>query len=316
MKLLRLAFAVLCVLIALVPMGVAAICWATSHRPLLYLIDIFTLPALSLTVMMAVGFLALRQPLAAGGCTAAAVILFIALLPQSFPSLAFPNPPAAPGKAPLRVVFANLYIYNPHPERLMAFVQHERPDIVATVESAERSHLVLMPSLEAIYPYHSYWGQTAVLSRFPINNVQHSAYEMSLVTADIEAPSGTVHLSVTHFDEPLPLRHNLQAIQTRYLEDNVALPGQRNTLIVGDFNSDFSAFRLQDLAHDMGLHALGAPSGSWPTFMPSFFRIAIDNAMAGPAWRLSDRHVSQAFGSDHRAIAFTIEATKPVPATN
>ena len=304
MKLLRLAFAVLCVLIALVPMLVAAICWATPHRPLLYLIDIFTLPALSLTLVMMMVFLALRQPVAAGACCAAALVFVAALLPQAFP----PQPAAAPGKAPLRVVFANLYIYNPHPERLMAFIQQERPDIVATVESAERSHLVLLPSLEAIYPYHYYWGQTAVLSRFPIQNAQHSPFEMSLVSTDIATPSGTVHLAVAHFDEPLPLRHNLQAIQTRYVEDNAALPGQRNTLIVGDFNSDFSAFRLQDMAHDMGLHALGAPSGSWPTFMPSFFRLAIDNAMAGPAWRLSRRDVSRAFGSDHRAIAFTVKA--------
>ena len=305
MKLLRLAFAALCVLVALVPMLVAAICWSTSHRPLLYLIDIFTLPALSLSLVMAVGFLALRQPIAAGACTAAAAILFVALLPQAFPQ----QPAAAPRKPSLRVVFANLYIYNPHPERLLAFVQHERPDIVATVESAERSHLVLMPSLEAIYPYHYYWGQTAVLSRFPINNAQHSPYEMSLATADIATPSGTVHLAVTHFDEPLPLRHNMQAAQAQYLDDNAALPGQRNTLVVGDFNSDFSAFRLQAMAHEVGLHALGAPSGSWPTFMPSFFRIAIDNAMAGPAWRLGDRHVSRAFGSDHRAIAFTLQPT-------
>lgn len=304
LKLLRLAFATLCVLVALVPMGVAAICWATPYRPPLYLIDIFTLPALSLTLVMVVGFLALRQPIAAGACTAAAAILFAALWPQAFP----PQPAAAPGKPPLRVVFANLYIFNPHPERLMAFIQHEKPDIVATVENTERSHLVLIPSLEAVYPYHYYWGQTAVLSRFPIDNAQHSPFEMSLVTADIATPSGNVHLAVTHFDEPLPLRHNLQAAQTQYLVDNAALPGQRNTLIVGDFNSDFSAFRLQGLARDMGLHALGAPSGSWPTFMPSFFRIAIDNAMAGPAWRLSDRHVSRAFGSDHRAIAFTMQA--------
>ncbi len=304
MKLLRLAFAVLCVLIALVPMMVAALCLATLHRPLPYLIDIFTLPALSLTVVMVVGFLALRQPIAAGACTAAALVFVIALWPQAFPQ----QPPAAPGAPRLRVVFANLYIYNPHPERLLGFIQHENPDIIATAETVQRSHLILLPSLEATYPYHYYWGQMAVLSRYPISHPEHSNYEMSLVTADIATPSGPVHLAVTHFDEPLPLRHNIQAEQTQYLEDNAALPGERNTLIVGDFNSDFSAFRLQDLARDMGLHALGAPSGSWPTFLPSFFRIAIDNAMAGPAWRLSDRTVSPAFGSDHRAIAFTMQA--------
>ena len=302
--LLRRLFTVLCTLVALVPMAVAAVCLATSHRPPLYLIDIFTLPALSLTAIMVTGFVALRQPIAAGACTAAAAVLFVALLPQALPV----QPAAAPGKPPLRVVFANLYIYNPHPERLMTFIQRERPDIIATVENTERSHMVLIPSLEAIYPYHYYWGQTAVLSRFPVSNAQRSPYEMSLLTSDIATPSGTVHLAVTHFDEPLPLRHNLQAAQARYLEDNAATPGQRNTLIVGDFNSDFSAFRLQDIARDLNLHALGASSGSWPTFMPSFFRIAIDNAMAGPAWRLSDRHVSPAFGSDHRAIAFTIQA--------
>ena len=304
MKLLRLAFAVLCVLIALVPMLVAAICLATPHRPLPYLIDIFTLPALSLTLVMGVAFLALRQPIAAGACTAAALVFVAALAPQAWPV----QPAAAPGQPRLRVVFANLYIYNPHPERLLAFIQRENPDIVATVETVQRAHLILLPSLEATYPYHYYWGQMAVLSRYPINHPEHSSDEMSLGMADIATPAGPLHLAVTHFDEPLPLRHNLQAKQAQFLEDNAALPGERNTLIVGDFNSDFSAFRLQEMAHDMGLHALGAPSGSWPTFLPSFFCIAIDNAMAGPAWRLGDRTVSPAFGSDHRAIAFTIQA--------
>ena len=302
--LLRRAFAVLCVLIALGPMAVAAICWATPHCPLFYLIDIFTLPALSLTLVMIVAFLALRQPMAAGACAAAALVFLVALVPQVLPG----QPAATPGKAPLRVVFANLYVYNPHPERLIAFIQAQRPDIVATVETGERARAILMPSLEAIYPYHYYWGQTSVLSRFPIDNAEHGPYEMSLLTAAITTPSGTVHLGVSHFAEPLPLRHNLQGEQADFFEANAALPGQRNTLIVGDFNSDFSAFRLQDMAKALGLHALGAPSGSWPTFLPSFFRIAIDNAMAGPGWRLGDRVVSGPFGSDHRAIAFTMRA--------
>jgi len=300
--LLRRVFAVFCTLIALVPMAVAAVCWATPHRPLLYLIDIFTLPALSLTVVMTVGFLALRQPVAAGACTAAVIVFILAFGPQAFPA----NPPATPGKRPLRMVFANLYVYNPHPERLIGFVQAQNPDIVATVETGERAHLVLMPSLEAIYPYHDYFGQTSVLSRFPITNVEHSAYETSFVTANIVTPSGVVHLGVAHFAEPLPLGNPKQGIQTHYIEANAVPPGQRNTVIVGDFNSDFSAFRLQEMARTLGLHALGAPSGTWPTFMPSFFRIAIDNAMAGDAWHLGNRTVSRPFGSDHRAIAFTL----------
>lgn len=302
MKLLRRVFAVLCLLLALGPMLVAAICWATPHRPLFYLIDIFTLPALSLTLMMTVAFLALRQPGAAGACTAAAIVLVLALAPQAFPG----NPAAAPGKRPLRVVFANLYIYNPHPERLIAFVQAQDPDIIATVETGERAHAILMPSLEANYPYHYYFGQTSVLSRYPVHNAWHGSWEMSLITADIAAPQGPVHLAVSHFDEPLPLNRNMQAEQAGFVEANAALPGERNTLIVGDFNSDFSAFRLQEMARDLNLHALGAGSGTWPTFMPSFFRIAIDNAMAGTAWHFGDRAVSRPFGSDHRAIAFSI----------
>ncbi len=300
--LLRRLFAVFCVLVALVPMLVAAICWATPHRPLLYLIDIFTLPALSLTLVMTVGFLALRQPVAAGACAAAVLVFIVALAPQALPH----NPPAAPGKRPLRMVFANLYVFNPHPERLLGFIQAQNPDIVATVETSERARLVMMPSLEAIYPYHAYFGQTSILSRFPISNVEPSSYEMSFVTADIASPSGVIHLGVEHFAEPLPLSNPKQAIQTHYIEANAEAPGQRNTLIVGDFNSDFSAFRLQDMAHNLGLHALGAPSGTWPTFLPSFFRIAIDNAMAGPAWHLGNRAVSRPFGSDHRAIAFSL----------
>lgn len=294
--------AILCLIPALVPMLIAAVCLADSHRPLLYLIDIFTLPALSLSAVMAVAFLALRQPLAAGACAAAVVMLGVALIPQAFPA----QPAAKPGAAHLRVVFANLYIHNPNQARILHFIAAQKPDIVALVEANGGARDILFPSLNVDYPYRYVRGETAVFSRFPITHNWHGADWQSLVTADIATPSANIHLGVVHFDEPIPPGHNLQAIQTQYVVDHAALAEENDTLIVGDFNSDFSAFRLRDLAKSLNLHALGAPSGSWPSFLPSFFRIAIDNAIAAEGWRLSNRVVSAPFGSDHRAIAFDV----------
>ncbi|MGZ3298599.1 MAG: endonuclease/exonuclease/phosphatase family protein [Asticcacaulis sp.] len=303
---LRRLFAALCLLCAVAPMLVAAICLSDSHRPLLYLIDIFTLPALSLSAVMAVAFLALRQPIAAGACAAAVLMFAAALMPQALPK----QPPAKPGARHLRVVFANMFVRNPEQSRLLHFIAAQNPDIIAVVEANGVSYQVLFPSLDNLYPYHFHRGETAIYSRFPITNpwraVPQSSDWQSLVTADIASNAGPIHLAVTHFDEPLPLGHNQQESQSTYIEAHAALPGERDTLIVGDFNSDFSAFRLKDIAQNLGLHALGAPSGSWPAFLPSFFRIAIDNAMAGPGWRLSHRVVSRPFGSDHRAIAFDL----------
>ena len=78
-------------------------------------------------------------------------------------------------------------------------------------------------------------------------------------------------------------------------------------MLVGDFNSDMSAYMLKGLARDYRLTALPALNGSWPSPLPGLLRLSIDNALAGADWRLSGRVVGPDIGSDHRPIAFTLQ---------
>lgn len=300
-KVLRLVFAGFCALIAVVPIALAALCLANPHRPQLYLIDILTLPAFSLCAVMTMIFLGLKQRVATGLCVAALAAFCVALSPQILPR----QPPAQAGVKPIRVVFGNLYIHNTHPGDFLAFVNAQHPDLIVTVENAELSRKQIMWPLEAMgYAGRCDYGETRIYTRFPLTHCRHAPLDM--LQADVAAPQGTIALAAVHLAEPIPFPGQAHHRQFAKIEDELAGPDHKNMLLVGDFNSDFSAWRLQHLAGRLGLHALPAWSGSWPTTLPSFFRIPIDNAMAGDGWHLSHRAVSGDFGSDHRAIAFDL----------
>ncbi len=301
LKFLRWLFAGFCALIALVPMAVAAVCLANPHRPQFYLVDILTLPAFSLCAVMTVVFLGLRQRVATALCVAALAAFAVALGPQILPH----QPPARADARPIRVVFGNLYIYNRHPGTFLAFVNAQHPDLIITVENATLSRKQIMWPLEAMgYGGRCDFGETKIYSRFPLTHCRHIPFDV--VQADTATPQGPLAIVAVHLAEPIPFPGEAHHRQFDKLESELAGPDHRTTLMAGDFNSDFSAWRLQHLAGRLGLHPLPAWSGSWPTELPSFFRIPIDNAMAGDAWHLSHRAVSSDFGSDHRAIAFDL----------
>lgn len=281
----------------------AAICLCNPHATPLYMLDIFTMPILIASLGGLLILFIARLMIPAMITCAACIGLLIAAWPQIAP----PQPPASPSSASTHVVFANMYFRNRQPERLADWRAVQDADIVVTAETTAAIWQALLPRLEARLPYHSYNGEIAVFSRWPLQPLTRTGWHFAALR--IATPSGPLDLIGAHFDHPdshhsarnEPFIERLQSLLDR------ANPAQ--TLVVGDFNSDMSGYLLQDMARNNGLHALPAWTGTWPSPLPGVFRLSLDNAFAGSALNLSERRVGPDISSDHRPIAFTVRRT-------
>jgi endonuclease/exonuclease/phosphatase (EEP) superfamily protein YafD len=276
------------------------VCLKTFHHPLLYLIDIFTLPLLTATIGLTVAFWLIREKNAWRLGAVACGVWLLALAPQAFA----PQRPADETAPAVRLMFANLYIYNKTPERLLDWVNQEKPDIIATVENLADPKYT--PTINQRYPYQYKYRDTVVYSRYPILASHHGDNEYNFDMLDIRTPQGLMHLAVVHLCQPKIETHDCQSSQMARLKAGISADQRPDTVMVGDFNSSLSAYLLQDFAHDMDFSPLAAPTGTWPSVLPGVLRIGIDNAFAGKHFSLSRRKVGPDNGSDHRPIVVDI----------
>lgn len=301
---LRTVWSGLCIGASAIALAGGLVCLKTFHHPLLYLLDIFTLPFLSVTVGLTLAFFLIREKTAWRLGVVACGVWLLALAPQAFA----PQRPADETAPAMRLMFANLYIYNKTPERLLDWVATEKPDIVATVENLTDPDDP--PMVDKRYPYHYRHRDTVVYSRYPILSSHHGDTEYSFDMLDIGTPQGLMHLAVVHLCRPKIQTHNCQTSQMARLKADIPVAQRPATIMVGDFNSSLSAYLLQDFAHDMDFRPVAAPVGTWPALLPGFLRIGIDNAFTGRHFSLSRRKVGPDNGSDHRPIVVDVRPAR------
>ena len=296
----RAVWSSLCIGVSVFLLAGAVIGLNNFHQPLPYLIDIFTLPLLTLTAGVTSAFFLARKTIAGAIGILASGIWLIALIPQAITSQA-PSDETGPF---VRLMFANLYIHNKTPERLIEWVNAEQPDIIATVENL--SDPADQSKLTDRYPYHYRHRDTVVYSRFPIglSHAGNTRYSFDMI--DIRIPHRQMHLAVVHLCQPKIDTHDCQSSQMVRLREDIPAKARPDVVMVGDFNSSLSAYLLQAFARDMAFKPVAAPTGTWPSVLPGVLRIGIDNAFAGRNFSLSRRKVGPDNGSDHRPIVVDI----------
>ena len=301
-------FSGLCLAVSTALVILGLICIANPHQSLFYLIDIFTLPILSGTVVTTALLYAIRQKYAAWVATAASLLLILALWPQAFAA----QRPAMPGRAPIRVVFANMFIRNQHLEKILPWIQRQNPDIVAMVEVNPWVRQQLMDSLAVDRPYIVTRYDMVVASRWPIVDEHPRAPGFALITMVVKTPQGDLNLGVTHLTRPWPFKSvEDQPRQFSRLGGALAPIATTRFVLVGDFNTPPCAAQIHDFTKRMHLHTAPALWGTWISYLPGFLRVNIDNAMASPDLHFDRRHAGSFDGSDHRPIVFDIRPVKP-----
>ncbi len=292
-----------CSALACLALVLALVCLANPHRPLFYLIDIFTLPGLTGAAILAAVLWAARMTPARWIAMAAAALFVLAIWPQAFPR----QPAGDHSHPPLRLVFANLLIRNQHPEKILPWIAKENPDVVALVEVNPFARQTLMDTLSHDRPFVVTRYDMVVASRYPLSDLRRGGVGFSLMTMTVKAPGGDIALAVTHLTRPWPFSDPAdQPRQLNRLSSALAPISSRRFVLAGDFNTPPCASGLGDFLRQRNLHAAGALGGTWISFLPGPLRINIDNAMASPDLNLSHHRVGPLDGSDHRPIAVDI----------
>lgn len=299
---------------------VAANALYSPRRDLFYLFDIFTLPLFSVSLLFACVLgpcfrfkLIGKTPLIVSG-------LAVALMGLSLSPLIFsPAKPKNPD-APVSLVFANLWAQNKSPEKLAQFIAAKNPDVVVIIENNHLAIERLHPTLRQTYPFRARRFDMVIFSKYPLKNPKARPAGNALLTATVEAPQQEFTLAVAHLTRPWPFAETeAQARQFDRLKRELSPYDHDDLVLVGDFNSTVVARPLMTLNKDLNLKPATGFGGTWPTGLPSFMRIGIDNVMAGQDWVIRDRQVGPHNGSDHRPVFVTLwprerqQAIDPAP---
>lgn len=296
-------FSLACFTVSLIWLTLAAACLLNPANPKAYLADIFTAPILTGASLCLGLHLLLKQRLSALVTLTAVAGLTLSLWAQMFPEA----PPPDRSAPPVRLIFANLWIKNQTPDNLMAWVDQEKPDVVALVEVGPLAENTLIPALQKRLPYVTLHHQTAIVSRYPIRQTGTKHIGYSTATATLETPSGLLELAVVHLTRPWPFTApDDQPGQVEHLVQDFQAQAQSRTVLVGDFNTTPSAAALAQFSRQTGFQPAGSRKGTWPAALPSPLRLSIDNAFAAQGLSLQHRKAGPFYGSDHRPIRVDI----------
>lgn len=228
----------------------------------------------------------------------------------------------------LTVCLSNVLILNDDLDRICGSLRKSDADVLAIVELNESLQTKLKREFAEDYPYFVSKSQRdgvfgiGMLSRYPLKNpefINFSEDWMPSISADVELPSRSVRIFVTH---PIPpVSQTSFGVRNRHLMslvENVksVLAGQPDlpVLVVGDLNLTPWTSRYQDLLRASGLRDASAGRGLTPTWYrwPAFpFGLVLDHAWYSTALKCRTRTILPDMGSDHRPVLLEFSLTAP-----
>jgi len=244
-----------------------------------------------------------------------AVFAFVLNLLQLWPQTPFGTPPMVAG-APLKILQTNVLFLNSDVESLKAMIAVEKPDLIVA-EEVTPAFETMFGTLKADYPNQTIWAEEhdarglAVLSKDPLDRMERHDF-------DAQKPVPTMVFALKHDGQEItfvsvhPPTPNV-SLQTR---DNIfngiadmfkdrAFP----LVVLGDFNATPYSPALQRLTNALQLtnarRGRGI-NGTWPTALPAFLRLPIDNALLFDTIGVVDYHLGPDIGSDHLPSVITI----------
>jgi endonuclease/exonuclease/phosphatase (EEP) superfamily protein YafD len=218
-----------------------------------------------------------------------------------------PRPAAAEGR-PVRVLFHNAWMRNEDPARVVALIRETRPDIVGLIE-VRRDWREALDRLSDLYPHRVMeprYGETVILSKWPLDPAGAPGDGASLVFANVDAPGRDFAIAVTHFTRPWPWDEpDAQRGQLMRFAEAWRRHGEPD-IVLGDFNGAPWSPPLRAFARATRLDPVVGAGGTWPTFLPPVFRLPIDNAFVGPRVLAARRNLRGKTGSDHAPVLYDL----------
>ena len=237
----------------------------------------------------------------------ACVVLALSVWPQWTPTKGSP----VPDQPIVRVYSANLYVFNTDVAAMRRSIAAADADILVLVElgQAPASRLdQLLPD----YPHRVLIGQaragdharSIIASRYPIlQRLPERPDGLSTVGATVQTPVGPINVFGVHLTRPWPYQYQWgQISQVMALAERMKAAPDHPVIAAGDFNSVSSARIGKQIQSDLGLIPAPGWPGTWPSEIPAFAGITIDQVYRSPDLALITRRLGEPTGSDHRPV--------------
>ncbi|UXI69451.1 endonuclease/exonuclease/phosphatase family protein [Tahibacter amnicola] len=214
----------------------------------------------------------------------------------------------------LRVLIANIHTANPAPERLLAWIAQEDPDIVGVLELSPHA-AEMFRSLDTAYPTRTALPGTAnfgigLWSRLPESRIVERTHG--------DTPSVTLELRFDEARSParLWLSHPFPPVgatgtawRNAVLEDLATLVRQsaQPAILAGDLNATPWSAAFAQLESASGLRHADTGFGPRPTWGPPgwlrpILSLPLDHVMVSHHWQATRYVVGPDIGSDHRPV--------------
>lgn len=236
------------------------------------------------------------------------LMLAIAAWPQWTP----PRGVAVPNQPIVRVYSANLWVFNKNVTAMRQSIVAADADILVLIEVGE-APAAEIDMLLAGYPHRTEISRTrrpgdharsVVASRYPIlTRLPDRKDGLSTVGATIQTPLGPINVFGVHLTRPWPYQHQWgQITQVMALAERRKAAPDHPVIAAGDFNSVSTARIGRQIQADMGLIPAPGWPGTWPSQVPAFAGITIDQVYRSPDLALITRRLGEPTGSDHRPV--------------
>ncbi|MEJ7591058.1 MAG: endonuclease/exonuclease/phosphatase family protein [Planctomycetaceae bacterium] len=227
----------------------------------------------------------------------------------------------AEGEQRLRVFLANVLTRNQRHDQIIAQIRAADPDVIAILELSSTLKDSLQREFSSTYTYsvsesqdHGNFG-IGLWSRYPLSHARVFHLNVPIlpsIEADIQLPSGTIHVIATHPLPPVGARnfgHRNQhlALLSQRIRKQQQVEPSCSQILVGDLNLTPWSPMFEDFLASTGLQNAAAGRGLQPTWYrwPAFpFGLLLDHGLHSQGLRCDRRSILAANGSDHRAVVF------------
>jgi endonuclease/exonuclease/phosphatase (EEP) superfamily protein YafD len=305
-----LAIAVLCAPLAVAGSALSGI----GHRWPEILAQ-FTAPALFATggVLALLLLLRLWPAVVVGVVTLA--LLAIAVWPQWMPDRG-----NARAQGPeLSLYSANLLWENNDVSAIAASVREADADVVILIELGNGPAARIEEILGA-YPHRvgspaigrgGKPARSVIASRYPLTAIVDRPDGLHAVGAVIRTPMGPVNVLGVHLTRPWPFQYQWGQISQTMALAEVRRDLTGPVIVAGDFNAVSSARIGRQVQAEVGVIPAPGFPGTWPTRIPAFAGITIDQVYRTPDLALLERRLGLANGSDHRPVVTRFGLAQP-----